>query len=103
MVDYVVPALLFLSAVALVTAVLGLANWFSSLNGGEAKTVYLAKLFAGVSYIALGLAGIIAHAFVDERRLLTYLLGWGFAVMGGFVFRSGWRLRKEATAEKAEK
>ncbi len=100
MIDYVVPALLTLSAIAFVTALLGLFNWFSSLSGGEPKTNYLAKLFAGVSYIALGLDGILAHAFIDERRLLTYLLGWGFAIMGGFVFRSGWRLRKQMLEKK---
>lgn len=100
MIDYAVPALLTLSAIALVAALLGLANWFSSLTGGEKKTLYMAKLFAGVSYIALGLDGIVAHAFIDERRLLTYVLGWGFVIMGGFVFRSGWRLRKQMLAKK---
>jgi hypothetical protein len=98
--EYAVPALLTLSAIALVTALLGLANWLSSLSGGDEKTMYLAKIFAGISYIALGLDGIVAHAFVDEGRLMTYLLGWGFMIMGGFVLRSGWRLRKQKLDKK---
>ena len=100
MIDYAVPTLLTLSAIALITALLGLANWLSSLTGGSRKTVYVARLFAGVSNIAFGLDGIVAHAFIDERRLLTYVLGWGFVIMGIFVFRWGWRLRKQMLAMK---
>jgi len=98
--EIAVPLMLVLSGIAFVTALLGLASWGSSLTGGDEKTKYWSKLFAGVSYIALGLDGIVAHAFIDERRLLTYLLAWAFAIMGGFVFRSGWRLRKEMLTKK---
>jgi len=98
--DYAVPVLLVLSGITLVSALLGLASWLSSLTGGEAKTFYWAKLFAGVSYVCLGLDGILASTFVTDNRLMTYLLSWAFLIMGGFVFRSGWRLRKQALKQK---
>lgn len=94
--DYAVPVLLILSGVTLVSALLGLACWFSSLTGGHPRTVHWAKLFAGVSYICLGLDGTLASSFVTDNRLITYLLSWAFLIMGGFVFRSGWRLRRKA-------
>ncbi len=93
--DYIVYVLLILSAITLITAMLGLAAWMSSLTGGHPRTHHWAKLFAGVSYICLGLDGIVASSFVPDNRLVTYLLSWAFLIMGGFVFRSGWRLRKQ--------
>ncbi|MDZ4833725.1 MAG: hypothetical protein SGJ27_08080 [Candidatus Melainabacteria bacterium] len=98
--EYAVPVLLVLSGIALVTAMLGLATWGSSLTGGHPKTVCWAKLFAGVSWVAFGLDGILASAFISDNRLFTYLISWAFLLMGGFVFRSGWRLRKAALAQK---
>src|SRR5690349_20757982 len=98
--DYIVPVLLILSGITLITALLGLAAWMSSLTGGDAKTHHWAKLFAGISYIFLGLDGILASSFVTDNRMVTYLLSWAFLIMGGFVFRSGWRLRKTFLGRK---
>jgi hypothetical protein len=95
--EIAVVVLLGLSAVTLVSGLLALSAWLANLTGGgDRKTSYSSKLFAGVAYVSLGLSGIVASAYVDENRLLTYLLSWAFLIMGGFVFRSGWRERRSS-------
>ena len=92
---FAVPVLLGLCGITLVTALLALSSWMASLtNDKDVKNRYLSKLWAGAAYVCLGLTGIIATFFMDEKRLLSYILAWLFMIMGGFVFRSGWRLRK---------
>ena len=98
--EYAIPVLLVLSGITLVSAMLGLASWFSSLTGGHPRTHYWSKLFAGVAYIALGVDGVLASAFLTDNQLGSYLLAWAFLVMGCFVLRSGFRLRKQALSQK---
>lgn len=94
--DYAVPVMLTLSAIALITAVFGLFYFAQNPN----QPNMLAKLFAGVSWVAFGLDGVMASWFIDERRLLTYVIAWAFIIMGVFTFRSGWRLRKQKQETK---
>ncbi len=98
--EYTVLVLLVLSGITLVSAMLALASWFSSLTGGHPRTRYWSKLFAGVAYIALGLDGILASSFLADNQFCSYLLAWVFLIMGGLVFRSGVLLRKQALSQK---
>lgn len=86
-----------LCAVVLVSALLGIASWISSLTGGHERTTYWSKIFAGIAYCGLGLSGFLSLAYLDERQFLSGILSALFFLMGAWLLRTGMRLRSAAS------
>lgn len=89
-----VYSMIFLGAVTLFSAILGLANFLSFSTGGAKSTLYVAKLSGGVSYTCLGLAGSIACFFLEQNQIQTGILAALFFPLGLWMITSGLRLRR---------
>lgn len=92
---YAVPVLLVLMGISLVTAIAGISLWIKSSTGSPQVAPW-AKFSAGVSYISLGLCGIIAHPFFEGNNLFLYIFSWAMVLLGGWLFKQGLSLRRLA-------
>ncbi len=92
------PFAIGLLVVSLISALIGLGAFMAGAMSRDVKTQYCKKIFAGLSYLTLGLDGILATPYIFDNRLITYVLGCGFAIMGFLLMRSGFRLRRNSRA-----
>lgn len=97
--QYAVPVLLVLMGICLVTGIVGISLWIKQFTGSPQVAPW-AKLSAGVSYITLGLCGIIAHPFFEENNLFLYIFSWLMVLLGGWLFKGGLTLRRQNRSKK---
>lgn len=97
--QYAVPVLLVLMAISLVTAIAGISLWIKQSTGSPQVAPW-AKISAGVSYIALGLCGIIAHPFFEGNNLFLYIFSWLMVLLGFWLFKQGLTLSRQARSKK---
>jgi hypothetical protein len=93
--QYAVPVLLALMGICLIAALAGLYLWYKEHNGSPQLAPW-AKFSAGVSYLALGLCGIIVHPFFEKNNLFLYIFSWLMVLLGGWLFKQGLKLRRQA-------
>ena len=91
--------LLGLSGVVLLSALLALSTYASWLTGGHKRTMYWSKIFSGISYSTLGIAGFLSLGYLTEGQVLSGLFSSLFFAMGVALIAWGLKLRREANPE----
>lgn len=91
-----VTVLIILMVVCLVSALLAISSFMSSVSGGAQRTTYWSKIFGGVAYLSLATMGLLATPYLPETssHLWPNVLSIAFGLIGGWLLATGLKLRR---------
>src|SRR5207248_2492304 len=88
---------LVLMALTLVFALLGLGSGYSAATGGQRRTQWWSKIFAGTAFLLLGLLGFLVTPYLTgNQHYYTPILAFLIALLGSILLRWGLKLRAAA-------